>query len=321
MTSLSLIQDMGTRPFRKKEGNFRLIDDTSYMTFTRTGDQFGIDSGGDLVKSTTDNAAFVFGEGVLLEGARTNLFLNSFVPVTQTVTVTAVPHTLTVKGTGSITVSGVGAGTSSEGSPLTLTPTAGGLICTITGSLDNVNLEAASFGSSFIETFGATATRSATSLTRAWPFPKNGISGQIKVRPQFDDTDNKPSTEAGLLALYSSSTNFLQLIYHSTTGRITLNKRVSAGTQVFLDQSANTYNKGDLLNIRFKQDTSGIHLWINGLGKISNTSGDAPIDFSEVLNSIAGDAKAGNINQSFQTVESQRIWNEAKSDDFLESLT
>jgi hypothetical protein len=289
------------------------------FTFTRTGDQFGIDSGGNLVKSTTDVAAFIDGEGVLLEGARTNLFLNSFVPVTQTITVTAVAHTITVKGTGNVTVTGVGAGVATEGSPLTLTPTAGGLICTVNGTLTNVNVEAGSFGSSFIETFGATASRSATSLTRAWPFPANGISGQIKVRPQFDSTDTLP-TEFRVFSFGNPPVvdDSLDLVFRTTDNRLQLQKRVTTGTDIFLTSAALSYSAGDLLNVRFKIDpVAGASMWVDGLAVVNNSGND---DFTNLLTDIFLNERIDGGSDGFSVIESLRIWNEAKSDVFLEAL-
>jgi hypothetical protein len=288
------------------------------FTFTRTGDQFGTDSGGNLVKSTTDNAAFIDGEGILLEGARTNLFLNSFVPATQTITVTAVAHTITVKGTGDITVTGVGSGVATEGSPLTLTPTAGGLICTVNGTLTNVNVEVGSFGSSFIETFGATATRSATSLTRAWPFPANGISGQIKVRPQFDAGDTYTINQVLFQADSGSTNDSIRIRYSSGTGDIRFFKIIGGTSEEVSTTIA--FVSGDLLNVRFKLSAEGITIWVNAEAKVTSAGVIAKQDFTTIPDTI----RPGNSPTSelgFQTVETLRIWNEAKSDNFMENLT
>ncbi len=104
--------------------------------------------------------------GPLIEPARTNLFLNSTVPITQNITTTAQQYTVTVKGTGSVTVSGTATGVATEGSPLTVTATAGTLTCTVAGTLSRVNVEAGAFGTSFITTGETTITRPAANLTR-----------------------------------------------------------------------------------------------------------------------------------------------------------
>lgn len=111
--------------------------------------------------------------GLLIEEARTNLFQNSATGVTQTRTVTAVAHTLSFYGTGTITLSGtstagplVGTGTNARVT-LTFTPTAGSLTLTVSGTCTNVNLEIGAFATSPIITAGASVTRAADVCTMA----------------------------------------------------------------------------------------------------------------------------------------------------------
>jgi hypothetical protein len=59
------------------ERQFDLLSDTSSFDFARNGNQFGVAANGDLVLSTQDVSAHIFGEGILLEGARTNLNTDS----------------------------------------------------------------------------------------------------------------------------------------------------------------------------------------------------------------------------------------------------
>lgn len=112
--------------------------------------------------------------GLLIFEARTNLLLNSNAPATQTTASLGVgTYTNWVNGPGSALVSGgtatiTGAAPATNGSPNTFNVTvAGTVIDTVTGSLNGFQLELGAFGTSFIVTAGATATRVADVCTSA----------------------------------------------------------------------------------------------------------------------------------------------------------
>ena len=103
--------------------------------------------------------------------ARTNLLLQSAVVATQSITVAAVAHTLSFKGTGTITLSGVSAAGPLVGTgandrvTLTFTPTAGSLTLTVSGSCTVGQLEAGSFATPYIPTTTVAVARNANLLT------------------------------------------------------------------------------------------------------------------------------------------------------------
>jgi len=135
----------------------------SRVTFTRSTAAWIYD--GTTLTSYAINAPRNTTSGLLIEEARTNLFLNSAVGVTQACTVTAAAHTLSFYGTGTITLTGtstagplVGTGATDRVS-LTFTPTAGALTLTVSGDARYVNLELGSFATSAIVTVGSTVAR------------------------------------------------------------------------------------------------------------------------------------------------------------------
>lgn len=103
----------------------------------------------------------------LIEGARTNHFLNSGVPATHTsASLGTATYTLWMEGTGSIAVAQntatiTGAGTASAGSPVTFVVTGAGTVdYTVTGSPTLAQSENGAYPSSYIVTAGAAVTRS-----------------------------------------------------------------------------------------------------------------------------------------------------------------
>jgi len=179
---------------------------TPNWSFTRATVGTADDLAGNIVQ-------FASGEirrtdrGLLIEGARTNLFLNSATGGTQSVTVAAVAHTLSFRGTGTITLTGVstagplvGTGANNRVT-LAFTPTAGSLTLTISGSCTNVNLEAGAFATSWIPTAGASVTRNLDALNVSSPgvvyplslfveFERASDTGAASVFFEVDDNTN-----------------------------------------------------------------------------------------------------------------------------------
>ena len=143
------------------------------ITFTRASDATFFDANGTLQTASNDAPRFDHSGGsslgLLIEEARTNLLLNSATLATQTITVTAVAHTLSFYGTGQVVLSGAhsatvtGTGAFPTRTSLTFTPSAGSLTATVSGTVEYAQLEVGAFATSYITTTGATATRAADS--------------------------------------------------------------------------------------------------------------------------------------------------------------
>lgn len=141
------------------------------ITFTRASTGTYTDSAGVLQSAAINAPRFDYNPttlqplGLLIEEQRTNLLLNSATLSTQSVIVTAVAHTLSFYGTGTVTITGTGSGTLVGSgafptrSTLTFTPTAGTVTLTVTGSVTQAQLEAGAFATSYIPTTTAAATR------------------------------------------------------------------------------------------------------------------------------------------------------------------
>ncbi len=151
------------------------VSGQNLITFTRASDGTFVDSAGVIQTAAANVPRFdhnpVTGEslGLLGEEQRSNLLLNSGTLSTQSVTVTAVAHTLHFTGTGTITLTGastagplVGTGTGEANRvSLTFTPTASSLTLTVSGTVTNAQLEIGAFRTSYIPTTATAVTRSA----------------------------------------------------------------------------------------------------------------------------------------------------------------
>ena len=107
----------------------------------------------------------------LVEPQRTNLVYPSDIATTQVRAVTAVLHTLSFYGAGTVTLSGafsgslVGTGTNNRVT-LSFTPTAGNLTLTVSGTVTDWQLEAGSSATSLIKTVSGSVTRNADVISK-----------------------------------------------------------------------------------------------------------------------------------------------------------
>ena len=155
------------------------------LTWTRASTANRTNSSGNIELVATGVPRLDYPQGscpaLLLEPQRTNLVFPSATATTQTRTVTAVAHTLSFYGTGTVVLSGVAIATltgtgANNRVTLTFTPTAGSLILTVTGSVTNWQLEAGAYPTTYIPTTTASATRIADSFSRDNIYTNNLIT-------------------------------------------------------------------------------------------------------------------------------------------------
>lgn len=176
--------------------------------------------------------------GVRLEEQRTNLFLNSRVPATQNVTVSAVAYTLSFFGTGSITRSGTSSGTLSgtgadDRVSVTFTPTAGTLTLTVSGTIDFVQLEAGPSATSPIVTSGASVTRVIDALSIAQSLFPASVPGTIVLGYRLLALVTTTAQTAAVL--YSSGSNVVSMLANNTAGSFGATITTSGAGQGFND--------------------------------------------------------------------------------------
>ena len=189
------------------------------VSFSRSGTASYFDAAGGLQTAAADVPRFDHDPqtgaplGLLVEGTRTNDFLNSDAPATQSTSVTATAYTLSFYGTGTVTLSGAYAGTLTGSaafparSALKFIPVAGTLTLTVTGDVQYAQLEAGGFATSYIATAGATVTRAADVAYHTLGSEWDGAGGTLMAEFRAPAAD-----QLALIAYFNSAT------YHESFG-------------------------------------------------------------------------------------------------------
>jgi len=240
-------------------------------------------------------------KGLLIEESRTNLVFPSAALTTQTCTVTAVAHTLSFYGTGTVVLSGAhgatvtGTGGFPTRTTLTFTPTAGSLILTVTGSVTEAQLEAGAFATSYIPTTTATLQRTPDicSITgSAFSGIYNAIEGT------FLSSSSQPFITAGIAQVYAaddgSDSNRFNL-RHPTSFAVA---QASGATRAQFDMTNPTANQ--LAKFAFAYKTNDYGFYFNGT-QGTTTLNNSPPTVDRVFLGSKGHSSTEYLNGHIQS--------------------
>lgn len=285
----------------------RLLDrtrtDTS-VSFEQAAQRGRVDDGGTLVSAAADELRHDYdpatGEwlGVLLEGDTFNLLASSFAPATQTVTLnfTSVPHTLSVIGSGTATLSGGGEGVASQGDPAVFMPTAADVTVTVSGSLQGFRLEETERASMPLDT--AVNSLSLADLFEADPDRFRPVAGPYTVVLEFTPTathelvntsdqgellttDEGPMTITGLgtaevwrAGLAGSMSTDVALIRHTSDGEIQLEVISGGATQASI--TGGRVRGGETVRVAARIAANDVALAVDGAMIGADTAAAVP---------------------------------------------
>jgi len=254
----------------------------STVVFSRSSDATRIDANGAIevlgpniarIDHDTTTSAPI---GLLAEAARTNLFLQSAAPATQTVTVTATSHVLSFYGTGTVTLSGahtatlVGSGAFPARSELVFTPTAGSLTLTISGSITSPQLEAGDVASSYIPTLGAATVREADIATVSLGTWFNAAEGTLVFEGSLDSAQ----ANGRIIEIDSgASTTRLSILWNTVLGLPQFQVWEAGVLQAAIAPPGSSIDPSQPFRVAIAYKANEFAVSLNGGGLATDTSG------------------------------------------------
>ena len=257
---------------------------------------------------------------LLIEPQSTNLVVNSELNNIENIVVSAVSHTISFYGTGNIALSGAHTATLSgtganDRVSLTFTPSAGTLICTDSGSVDNKQVEALSYSTSYIPTSGAIATRLADSLTGAGDASTfNSTEGVL----YFEGSALANSGDKRMVSLSDGTqNNSIRLYFFETSNQIAA--VIRKGGSTITSDSHNIGEATDNHKFAVKWSENDVALWVDGVEV------DTEFSFStftaNTLNTLNFSRGTGTTDLFQGKVKDLRTYNTALTDAELITLT
>lgn len=251
---------------------------------------------GNLIPSSTNT-------GYKAEGARTNLVLNSATLVTQSITTTATPYTLSFKGTGTVTLSGtstagplVGTG-ATDRVTLTFTPTAGSLTLTVSGTCTEGGVEAGSFASSYIVTVGTAVTRNVDIYST--PTASNIAAAAGSIYMEFTPT-HAPSGTIALWGTYVDASNYTAILHDGVS--YIFRKRIG-GTN-YDATIAYPFVSGNTHKVLASWGAAGTTLQVNDIASLGNSN----TTDAQIAGTVQIGASGNSLQQPFGQIRNYRVW-------------
>ena len=170
--------------------------------------------------------------GALVEAERTNLLHDSFNPAAQTRSLAAGTYTASMKGTGSLDLSGAATGTATQGAPLTFTlAAAGDVTFTPSGAVAVIQCEDGGNATSLIETpADGPATRAADAVLASdfdWYAPAHA---SVVIAADFPDVPTVDGSR--LLSLDDGSdTNRHNVFWNQGAGKLSIFTKSAGASQ------------------------------------------------------------------------------------------
>jgi hypothetical protein len=254
---------------------------------------------------------------ILVEPQRTNLVFPSATATTQTRTVTAVAHTLSFYGTGSVTLSGVATGTlngtdANNRVTLTFTPTAGSLNLTVSGTVTDWQLEAGSNATSYIPTVASAVTRNADVITKT---EISDLIGQTEGTVLCNINLTKLSEAKALFVIDNGTTNEYILLIRVSSNIFRLRVKNTSGAAVTIIDSIVINDSICRIGIAYKNGDYA--MYVNGTlrGTSTNSTNFPTTALSQF---VLSNASYGTLNDSYNLVA---LWKTRFSNEQLETLT
>lgn len=208
---------------------------------------------------------------LLTEATRTNFLLNALAPATQTTgALSTGNHTLWVIGSGSAAVAQnsatiTGAGTATQGSPVTFNVTVGGTVnVTVTGSLYFFQLENAAYPSSPIVTGGTTHNRTVDRMIWTPTLRGSGLfgaEGTIVTNFMFQVAG---SGNQAVLSIDDGTDNERLTLIHPTGGANLMFRSVDGGVQTAEANAGVTITANTFYKAAIAWSAAGIAVACNG---------------------------------------------------------